>query len=117
MSEHVLSHALLNSANWVVHRMSVGQVSSLGSMIARALGARTKRSARARANLLSALPDIGQSERDAIVRRMWDNFGRTVAETLLIEKIADDPSRVSLANPELLEGCDRLVLRASSSLL
>jgi len=100
-----LSLAALISANWLAHRMSVEQVSSLGSMIGHMLGRGSKRSARAMANLSAALPETSQTERQTIVRSMWDNFGRTVAETLLISRIAADPARVSLANPELLEEC------------
>lgn len=100
-----LSVAALASANWLAHRMSVEQVSSLGSMMSHKLGAGTKRNARALANLSAALPETSQTDREAIVRSMWDNFGRTIAETLLIERIAADPARVSLANPELLDEC------------
>ena len=100
-----LSHAGLVLTHWLANRMSIEQASRLGSFIGRTLGTNTKRNSRALANLTAALPDTTAAERDTIVRCMWDNFGRTVAESLLIDRIAADPSRVSLANPELLAEC------------
>ena len=99
-----LSNAALVLAHWLANRMSVERVSSLGSMIGLTLGARSKRNARALANLSAAMPGSTPAEREAIVRSMWDNFGRTVAE-ILHDEIAINPTRVSLANPELLADC------------
>ena len=100
-----LSNAALVLAHWLANRMSVERVSSLGSVIGRTLGARSKRNARALANLSAAMPHSTPAEREAIVRSMWDNFGRTVAEILHFDEIAANPTRVSLANPELLADC------------
>ena len=102
-----LSTVALDSTNWLLNRLSVERVSALGSVIGRRLLARAKRNARARANIALALPDLPKAEREAILERMWDNFGRTIAETFAIEKLASDPARVSLANPELLDDCGR----------
>jgi KDO2-lipid IV(A) lauroyltransferase len=100
-----LSYASLVAAHWLAKRISIERVSFVGSVIGRTLGAGTKRDARAIANLTASMPNITQAERKAIVRGMWDNFGRTVAEALVTDRIAADPARVSLTNPDLLDGC------------
>ena len=100
-----LSVSSLATAHWLAQRMSVSQVSSFGSFVGHRLGSGSKRTKRALANLTSALPETSASDRNEIVQRMWDNFGRTIAETLIIDKIAADQDRIILANPEVLDGC------------
>lgn len=100
-----LSRTALEFTYWLAHRMSVERVSSVGSLIGRTVGGRTRRNMRALANIAAALPQTTPAERALIVRDMWDNFGRTVAETALIDRIAADPSRITLINPALLDGC------------
>ena len=99
------SYAALVAVHWLAHRMSVECISSVGSALARAVGAFTRRNTRTLFNLAGALPDTTAAERAVIARGVWDNFGRTIAETLLIDRIAADPGRVTLANPELLDDC------------
>jgi KDO2-lipid IV(A) lauroyltransferase len=54
--------------------------SSFGGAVARLIGPTLPVSARARRNLQRALPYLGGAERERIIRRMWDNLGRVVAE-------------------------------------
>jgi KDO2-lipid IV(A) lauroyltransferase len=54
--------------------------SALGGFLARTLGPRVALSRRAHRNLARALPELGEAERHRIVRGMWDNLGRVVAE-------------------------------------
>jgi Kdo2-lipid IVA lauroyltransferase/acyltransferase len=54
--------------------------SSIGGWFARTLGPLLGVSQRAHRNLRLAMPELGKAERDAIVRGMWDNMGRTVVE-------------------------------------
>ena len=98
-----LSHAGLIFTHWLANRMSIEQASALGSFIGCTLGASTRRNTRALANLSRALPATTSAERTKILHRMWDNFGRTVAESLVLDRIAGDPSRVTLTNPEILD--------------
>ena len=98
-----LSLAGLVFTHWLANRLSIEQASAVGSFIGRRLGTASKRNSRALANISFALPSTTPAERDLIARGMWDNFGRTVAESLLIDRIAEDPGRVVLANPELLD--------------
>jgi KDO2-lipid IV(A) lauroyltransferase len=54
--------------------------SAVSGWIARTLGPRLGISRRAHENLQRALPDLSLTQRRAVVRAMWDNFGRTVIE-------------------------------------
>ncbi|MDE2228013.1 MAG: lauroyl acyltransferase [Alphaproteobacteria bacterium] len=54
--------------------------SALGGMLARGVGPLLGISKRARINLRRAIPDLSEPEIARIVRGMWDNLGRVVAE-------------------------------------
>jgi KDO2-lipid IV(A) lauroyltransferase len=51
---------------------------------------------RALANLRLAYPELSEAARLRIARQQWDNLGRTVVESLRIDRIIRDPSRVEL---------------------
>lgn len=100
-----LAYKALSVACGLVNMMPIEHVSSIGAVVGRLLGVASKRNSRALANLSMAMPDATAAERKVILRKMWDNFGRTLAETLVAERIAADPARVSITNPEVLDGC------------
>jgi KDO2-lipid IV(A) lauroyltransferase len=54
--------------------------SNLGGWIARTAGVWLPQSAIADANLRAAMPDLAAADRARIIRGVWDNLGRTVAE-------------------------------------
>ena len=59
----------------------------------------------ARTNLALAFPDASEDERDAILRGMWDNLGRTAAEFPHMSDIPvyEADGRVTVANIERLD--------------
>jgi KDO2-lipid IV(A) lauroyltransferase len=63
---------------------------------------KTFRHGRALRNLELAFPEKTPEERERIARDMWANLGRVMAETFLLDRILDDPSRMEIENPELL---------------
>ncbi len=83
--------------------LPIAWVSGLGGFLGRRAFAGGKRQRRALANLAMAFPDLSDSQRSAIVRQMWDSYGRSLAETLVLDRIAADPARVELVNPEVLQ--------------
>ena len=60
--------------------------SAAGGFIGRNIFARTRVTRRARDNLALAFPEKTIAEREAIIRAMWDNLGRTVAEYAHLDK-------------------------------
>ena len=58
-----------------------------------------KRHKRALANLAIAFPEKTEAERTAIALGHWENLGRVMAETMRIDQIIADPSRIEILNP------------------
>ncbi|MGL4395354.1 MAG: lysophospholipid acyltransferase family protein [Hyphomicrobium sp.] len=58
-----------------------------------------KRHRRALDNLAIAFPEKSLAEREAIAMAHWENLGRVMAETMQIDRIIADPSRITIANP------------------
>lgn len=85
--------------------IGVDAASAVGGFIGRQIFARTRVTQRARDNLAAAFPEKTQAERDAILRAMWDNLGRTVAEYAHLDKFdlsGPDP-RIQVNNIEEIE--------------
>jgi KDO2-lipid IV(A) lauroyltransferase len=62
------------------------------------MGRRPRRHAHALANLKRAFPDMTDAERENIALGMWDNMGRVVAETMLLDRILKQPDRMEIVN-------------------
>jgi KDO2-lipid IV(A) lauroyltransferase len=60
-----------------------------------------KRHNRALKNLRIAFPEKSETEREAIALEHWENLGRVMAETMRIDQIVADPSRVIIRNPKV----------------
>jgi KDO2-lipid IV(A) lauroyltransferase len=79
--------------------------SALGGFLARLIGPRLGVSKRAVVNLRRAMPEIGESRGWEIIRGMWDNLGRVVAEYPHLDelKVYEPGGRVETVNIELLD--------------
>lgn len=78
---------------WMIFRiLPLDTASAVGGFIARSIGPILPASGRARANIRRALPEKSDAELEHIVRGMWDNLGRVVAEFPHIEKLRFDDS-------------------------
>ncbi|HEY4115242.1 MAG TPA: lysophospholipid acyltransferase family protein [Rhizomicrobium sp.] len=76
--------------------------SAIGGAFGRHVLYRTSITDRARANLRAAYPDKTEAEIESIIREMWDNLGRTVAEYAHLPKLSmlgEDP-RIEVADIE-----------------
>ncbi|HML30546.1 MAG TPA: lipid A biosynthesis acyltransferase [Hyphomicrobium sp.] len=60
-----------------------------------------KRHKRALDNLKIAFPEKSEAERETIALRHWENLGRVMAETMRIDQIIAEPSRLVIKNPEV----------------
>lgn len=71
-----------------------GAALRLAMGVARTIGPRLPRSRTGRQNLRIAFPHMRESEREAILRRMWENFARSLIEYMHIDETFDfDPAR------------------------
>ena len=66
--------------------LPVDWASALGGFLFRTIGPRLGITKRAHENLHQALPALSADERDAIIRGMWDNLGRVIAEYPHLDK-------------------------------
>jgi KDO2-lipid IV(A) lauroyltransferase len=85
--------------------IGVDAASAIGGFIGRTIFARTRVTQRARDNLALAFPEKSPAERETIIRTMWDNLGRTVAEYAHLDKFdlhGPDP-RIRVDNVEEAE--------------
>jgi Kdo2-lipid IVA lauroyltransferase/acyltransferase len=60
--------------------LPIDLASGIGGFLARSIGPRLGISKRAQRNLELALPELSAPERAAVIRQMWDNLGRVMAE-------------------------------------
>jgi Kdo2-lipid IVA lauroyltransferase/acyltransferase len=92
-------------------RLVVGMVRAVPLDVASALSGRAwrfiapryarKRHARALDNLAIAFPGMPLAERKKIALANWENLGRVMAETMQMDRILRDPSRIEIANIEV----------------
>jgi Kdo2-lipid IVA lauroyltransferase/acyltransferase len=83
----------------------IDAASAIGGWFGRALLYRSFLSDRARENLTAAYPEMSIREREGIVREMWNNLGRTIAEYAHLGKmsIRGNHPRIALAGLENYE--------------
>lgn len=62
-----------------------------------------KRHQRALANLAIAFPEKSVAERERIAIKHWENLGRVMAETMQLDRVIADPSRIEISSKEIFE--------------
>lgn len=83
--------------------LPVGWASAIGGFLGRSIGPHLRASRVARRNLLRAFPGNSESENERILRAMWDNLGRAVAETPHLRRIcAEGSGGVEVVNGEAI---------------
>lgn len=98
---HRVEGALVYAACGLFAALPVDAASALGGWIGRTVGPRLSGSRTALRNLERAMPELDEAERRRIVRGMWDNLGRTMAEYPHLTQIARE--RVEIAGAGHLE--------------
>ncbi len=100
-----LEYALLRGIVGLVRLMPLDTATAVSAKAWRLLApfVNPKRHQRALANLAIAFPDKSEDERRAICMAHWENLGRVMAETMRIDQLIADPSRIRIT-PEKLFG-------------
>src|SRR6185437_11462393 len=85
--------------------LGVGLASATGGFLGRMLFYRTSLTNRARANLSAAYPEKRNDELNAIIREMWDNLGRTIAEYAHLDRFSckGPRPRIEIANLDIVD--------------
>jgi Kdo2-lipid IVA lauroyltransferase/acyltransferase len=96
---HLAEAAALGLVMAVFAALPVDRASAWGGRLARLIGPRLRVSHRALANLALAMPDNDAAENRRILRGMWDNLGRAIAEQPHLARICEPGSgRVEIVN-------------------
>lgn len=93
-----LELALLELLMGLVRLMPIDTAAEVSGRCWRAICPHLRRHKRALDNLAIAFPEKTAAEREAIARAMWENLGRVMAETMLIDRIIREPGRIKIAN-------------------
>ena len=72
-----------------------------GAAIGRLIGPWLRQNRRALQNLAIAFPEKSPAEHAAIARAMWANMGRSATETLTLDRIIADPTRIVVVDHQL----------------
>ncbi len=98
-------------AEYVVLRVVVGVVRLFPLEGAASISARTwrvlapllarKRHLRALDNIATAFPDMPVQERQRIVFAHWENLGRVMVETMQLDRLTNDPSRIEITSSKV----------------
>lgn len=84
--------ALVQGAAFLFRRLPKERAITVAARLARAMGPRLPRSRRGHDNLRLAFPEKREREREEILIGMWENFARTLIESMHMETIFDyDP--------------------------
>jgi KDO2-lipid IV(A) lauroyltransferase len=86
---HRAEAALVYTVFAVFRALPVDAASALGGWLGRVIGPHLPSSATAHRNLARAFPAMPAAGRAAVVRDMWDNLGRTIAEYPHLEAFLD----------------------------
>jgi Kdo2-lipid IVA lauroyltransferase/acyltransferase len=97
-----LERLLFSVAGRLSRALGLERASALSGAIWRIVGPRTKRHGRALNHLAQAMPETTPGRREAIVRAMWENLGRTFAEAFFLPELAAS-DRVTFENQEAFD--------------
>lgn len=91
---YIIEAALLYILFFIFRIMPLDAASACGGWLGRVTGPRLGASRKALRNLHAALPGKTDREYAAIVRDMWDNLGRVIAEYPHLEKIGREKTEI-----------------------
>ncbi len=95
-----LEYAGLRTLIGFVRLFPVDVAGNISAKAWRFFGKRNRRHKRAMMNLERAFPDKTHEECERIALGAWDNLGRVMVETMNIDRILKDPSRLHVTNAD-----------------
>ena len=95
---HRLEYALMRLVFGVIRLVPLDLASGCSARITQWVSRGGRRHRKAMDNLKIAYPEKTAEEREEIAMEMWDNIGRVIVETVLIDRILADPERIEIEN-------------------
>lgn len=99
--------ALVRTAAALLRLLPIDAGASLAARLVSWVAPWTAFHRRALRNLATAFPDWSEAERERVAAAMWRNTGRTFAETLQLDRIVSQCSRIEITGRAALEQCLR----------
>jgi KDO2-lipid IV(A) lauroyltransferase len=103
-----LEYGLLRLIVAGIRALPLETATGVSAFFWRLIAPRLRRHRRALENLAIAYPEKTPEAREAIAVAMWANLGRVMAETMQIDRIIADPSRIEIVSPTFLRYKDKL---------
>jgi KDO2-lipid IV(A) lauroyltransferase len=100
---HFLEYLFLRAVIGLVRLLPLDTAREASAATWRLLAPYGRRHRRALDNLAIAFPEKTPAEREAIAIAMWANLGRVMAETMVLDRILQQPERIEIENPEVLD--------------
>jgi KDO2-lipid IV(A) lauroyltransferase len=96
-----LEYLILRTVIALIRMLPLEAAVALSARAWRLIAPHQRRHRRALENLAIAYPEKGPEEREAIALAMWENLGRVMAETMQLDRILSDPSRIEIASEHI----------------
>jgi KDO2-lipid IV(A) lauroyltransferase len=96
-----LEYAALRLITGLVRAVPLDVAVDVSARAWRRLAPYDRRHKRALQNLAIAFPEKSAAEREAIALAMWENLGRIMAETMVIDRIIQEPSRIDIVSEHM----------------
>jgi len=77
---YILETLLVTLAYRIAGALSIARASALGGKLLEKIGPHLRRTDIARNNIIKAMPELNNNQIDEIIKGMWNNLGRTLAE-------------------------------------
>lgn len=101
---HILEYTAVYSLYSLIKSVNIDTASKIGGTLARFISHFTPATKIARKNLKFAFPKLSDNEIEKIIKKMWDNIGRTMAEIPHVNNFSEEEfhSRVKvITTPEI----------------
>lgn len=94
-TRYLIEASLLYTLFFIFKILPPETASNLGGFIGRNIGTHLAASRKAKKNICLAFPDMSQKKQNAIIRGMWDNLGRVIAEYPHLKTISQEYTTVT----------------------
>ena len=96
-----LEYGLLRLLVWLVRLAPLDLAGDVSAWFWQRIAPYGRRQRRALDNIALAFPDMPEPERRRVIQVMWGNLGRVMVETMQIDRIIADPSRIDFVSERL----------------
>jgi len=97
-----LEDGALEAFTWLIRALPLDAASAIGGAVLRIVGPLTSANRTAKRNLLLAFPEKTEAEREDILMRQWENFGRYAAESPVVDLVTPASGRMEIVGGERL---------------